>query len=73
MPLTELQTINEVMWPALHIFKAIFVYFVLYIHLLHCTLVYLIYTVDFDNDNDNYDYLGIYRVSEVPEENVGWV
>ncbi len=38
------------------------------------TLVYLIYTSDSDiYDNDNYDYLWIYRVSEVPEENVGRV
>lgn len=58
------------------IWKAIFVYFVLIQYT--GSLVYLIYTGDSDNyndnyDNDSYDYLWIYRVSEVPEENVGWV
>ncbi len=59
------------MWPVLHntIWKALFVYFVLVQYT--GTLVYLIYTSDSDiYDNDNYDYLWIYRVSEVPEENV---
>lgn len=40
MPLTELQTINEVIWPALHIFKAIFVYFVLYMLFTYCTVLW---------------------------------
>lgn len=61
------------MCPVLHntIWKAIFVYFVLIQYT--GSLVYLIYTGDSDNYNDSYDYLWIYRVSEVPEENVGWV
>lgn len=53
------------------------VFFVFFMVCTYCTVcskhytgtfVYLIYTVDFDDD-----YLWIYRVSEAPEENVGRV
>lgn len=43
-------------------------YFTCYLHNAQYTFVYLIYTVDFDDD-----YLWIYGVSEAPEENVGRV